>query len=138
MSTSIHFTISGETMLKGRPSFLNRASYNKSEFSLDYENHIKDICIETCHDRRPDFQGHIAVDITAFYPRSNTQSKKRHGFFRKTGKSIKKPDLDAIAVMTMEALKNVAWQEEKQVVCLIMRKKYAEVPCIAVGIHYIE
>lgn len=94
--------------------------------------------MQTCRDRRPDFQGHIAVDITAFYPRPDTPPKKKHRFFRKTGKPIKKPDLNAIAAMTMEALKNVAWQEEKQVVCLIMRKKYAAVPCIAVGIHYIE
>lgn len=138
MSTSIRFTIPEAAVRKGRPGFTNRSYCFATENTAEFENHVKDTCIKTCHDRRPDFRGHIAVDITAFYPRPEIQPKKKHRFFKRTGKPIKKPDLNTIADMIIAALKNVAWQEDHQVICLIMRKKYAAVACVAVGVHYIE
>lgn len=138
MSTSIRFTIPEASARKGCPGFTNRSYCFATGNTSEYENRVKDTCIKTCHDRRPDFRGHIAVDITAFYPRPEIQPRKKHLFIKNIRKPIKKPDLSAIAEMIMEALKNVAWQEEKQVICLIMRKEYAEVPCVAVGVHYIE
>lgn len=139
MSDSIRFSIPGLPLGKGQ----SRLSKGGFEFTpvnnLDYENRVKNACIEKCEQRQADYAGPVAVDITAFYPFPSSYTNKKHEENWGGARPMKKPDLDNIAKIILDALNHVAWQDDKQVVCMILTKKnYAEVPCVSVGIHYLE
>lgn len=131
MGGSIRFTIPGQPMGKGGSSFTTASS-------LGYENLVKNACIEKCEQRQADYAGPVAVDITAFYPFPSSYTNKKHEEIWGGARPVKKPDLDNIAKIILDALNDVAWQDDKQVVCMVLTKKYAEVPCVSVGIHYLE
>lgn len=134
MSTSMRFTIPGPPIGK-----LAKDGYCFAQGkTLAYENRVKDICIEKCDQRRPNYDGQVAVNITAFYPIPSFGTKKKRDEIRGGARPVKKPDLDNIAKIIMDALNHVAWQDDKQVVCLVMSKKYAAVPCVSVGVHYLD
>ena len=137
-SDSIRFSIPGLPMGEGQ----SRLSKGGFEFTpvniLDYENRVKNVCIEKCEQRQANYTGQVAVDITAFYPFSSSYPKKKQEQIRPGARPTKKPDLDNIAKIILDALNHVAWQDDKQVVCMILTKNYAAVPCVSVGVHYLE
>lgn len=131
MGGSIRFTIPGQPMGKGGLSFTTASS-------LGYENQVKNACIEKCEQRQANYSGPVAVDITAFYPFPSSYTNKKHAEIWVVDRPMKKPDLDNIAKIILDALNHVAWQDDKQVVCMVLTKKYAKVPGVSVGIHYLE
>ena len=138
MSDSIRFSIPGLPMGKGQ-SRLSKGGFEFTpENNLVYENRVKNVCIEKCEQRQANYTGQVAVDITAFYPFSSSYPKKKQEQIRHGARPTKKPDLDNIAKIILDALNHVAWQDDKQVVCMILTKNYAAVPCVSVGVHYLE
>ena len=135
---SIRFIIPGSPMGKGRVRFTKGGFCFTPETTMNYENLVKVTCIEKCEQRQPNYAGQVAVDITAFYPIPSSYTKKKQEQIRDGARPVKKPDLDNIAKIVLDALNHVAWQDDKQVVCMVLTKKYAEVPCVSVGIHYLE
>lgn len=135
---SIRFTIPGQPMGKGRVQISKGGFCFTPEQTMNYENLVKVTCIEKCEQRQPQYTGQVAVDITAFYPIPSSYTKKKQEAIRRGARPVKKPDLDNIAKIILDALNHIAWQDDKQVVCMVLTKKYAEVPCVSVGIHYLE
>lgn len=131
MAGSFRFTIPGQPMGKGGLSFATESSHA-------YENQVKNACIEKCDQRQADYTGQVAVDITAFFPIPSSCTPKKQAEIRDGARPVKKPDLDNIAKIILDALNHVAWLDDKQVVCMVLTKKYAEVPCVSVGVHYLE
>jgi len=138
MGDSIRFTIPGSPMGKGRVRISKGGFCFTPENTMNYENLIKVTCIEKCEQRQANYAGQVAVDITAFYPIPSSYTKKKQQNIRDGARPVKKPDLDNIAKIVLDALNHVAWQDDKQVVCMVLTKKYAEVPGVSVGIHYLE
>ena len=138
MGDSIRFTIPGSPMGKGRVRFTKGGFCFTPESTLNYENLVKVTCTDKCDQRQPNYTGQVAVDITAFYPIPSSYTKKKREEIRGGARPVKKPDLDNIAKIILDALNHVAWQDDKQVVCMVLTKKYAEVPCVSVGIHYLK
>lgn len=62
--------------------------------------------------------GPVALDITFILPRPKSLPKK-------VIHMVKKPDLDKLARSTLDALSNVAYGDDNQVVDLHARKRYA-------------
>lgn len=138
MGDTIRFTISGMPMGKERDRFLTSGQSYTPETTRDYEKLVKVTCSEKCALRKPDYPGQVAVDITAYYPLPAASTKAPTAQIRNGTRPIEKPDLDNIAKIIMDALNHVAWQDDRQVVCMVLSKKYAEVPCVSVGVHYLE
>lgn len=135
---SIRFTIPGPPMGKGRVRISKGGFCFTPETTMNYENLVKVTCIEKCDQRQPNYGGQVAVDITAYYPIPSSCTKKKQVQIRHGARPTKKPDLDNIAKIILDALNHVAWQDDKQVVCMVLTKKYADLPCVSVGIHYLE
>ena len=138
MGDSIRFSIPGPPRGKGQTRLSKGGFEFTPENTLDYENRVKKVCIEKCEQRQANYAGQVAVDITAFYPIPASYTKKKQEQIRDGARPIKKPDLDNIAKIILDALNHVAWQDDKQVVCMILTKNYAAVPCVSVGVHYLE
>lgn len=138
MGDSIRFTIPGSPMGKGRVRISKGGFCFTPENTMNYENLVKVTCIDKCQQRQANYAGQVAVVITAFYPFPASYTKKKQEQIRGGARPVKKPDLDNIAKIILDALNHVAWQDDKQVVCMVLTKKYAVVPCVSVGIHYLE
>ncbi|HHX72161.1 MAG TPA: RusA family crossover junction endodeoxyribonuclease [Clostridiales bacterium] len=128
----VSFTISGEPQGKGRPRFGNGRTYTP-EKTVIYENLVRMEYIRQVNHNFGD--GPLAMFIEAHYTIPASASKKRQAEMRE-GKILptKKPDLDNIAKAIADSLNGIAYKDDSQIVKLHMTKRYAENPCVVVGI----
>ena len=72
----------------------------------------------------------VRVEITAIYPIPKSDSKAEQE--RKRGAAaMVKPDIDNVAKIILDAMNDLAWHDDKQVVSLAVDKLYGEQP----GVH---
>ena len=133
----IVFIVKGEPKGKGRPRFTKTGRvYTPSETShyeelvgLSYQNSAKGY----------QFTSPVKVSIRAFHKPPNGKSKKvvedmLNGRILPT----KKPDSDNLAKIILDGLNKVAWDDDTQVVEMIVTKRYSEEPMVAVTIEEID
>jgi len=133
----IVFTIKGEPKGKGRPRFTKTGRvYTPAETSqyealvgLSYRNSAKGY----------KFTSPVRVTIKAFHKPPKGKSKKvvedmLNGRILPT----KKPDADNIAKIVLDGLNKVAWDDDTQVVDVMVTKRYSEEPMVAVIIEEID
>lgn len=118
--------VKGKVIGKGRPRFTSRGKYVSAytpKNTRDYEEIIKQIYIQGKHKNFKNSR--IKMWITAYYKPPESLSKKKQkeiiGMFRD-----KKPDADNIAKIVCDALNGVAYDDDKQVVLLVVAKVYGE------------
>jgi Holliday junction resolvase len=138
MGGSFRFTISGPPMGKNEEQIAKGSDRLEKVNTANYEKRVKNACVEKCEQRQPDYTGQVAVDITAFYPNPSSFTPQKQEEMRGSARPVKKPDLDNISKIVLDALNHVAWQDNKQVVCMVLSKKYADVPCVSVGVCYLD
>ena len=136
MSLPVELIVPGEPMGKQRPKF-NRwtKSAHTPEKTVNYEIYVKELYV---NNRLPMLEGYIKVEITAFYkiPKS-TSNKKRQQMLRNELLPDKKPDLDNVAKIICDALNNIAYSDDKQIVSLSVNKFYSEQPRVIVKLNQI-
>ena len=131
------FTIHGSPRGKGRPRFTRTGRvYTPAETTqyetlvgLSYRNSAKGY----------KFTSPVRVTIKAFHKPPKGKSKKvtedmLNGHILPT----KKPDADNVAKIILDGLNHVAWDDDTQVVDMMVTKRYAEEPLVAVIIEEIE
>lgn len=145
---SIKFTVYGEPEGKGRPRF--STGYSKSQSrsfvrvhtptkTANYENLVKvEYETQTKHFRFPD-DAMLDMRIIAFYgiPKSDSKKKRQMklaGDIRPT----KKPDADNVVKSIADALNDIAYKDDTQIVDCQVRKFYSETPRVEVRIIQIE
>lgn len=128
----IHFTIPGKPQGKARartvynPKTKRSASYTPDNTVL-YENLIKTMYLQSCPDERYMDGQALQVTITANYePPKSTSKKNRNLMIFGEMKPCKKPDIDNIAKVVLDALNGLAYKDDTQVCSLTVLKKYAE------------
>lgn len=128
-----YFEIEGDPVGKGRPKFSSRGGFARAytpKKTIDYEKKV----IE-CYTGEK-FEGALRVEITAYYPIPKATSKKnREKMLKGEIKCEKKPDIDNIAKIILDALNGIAYEDDKQVVSLLVNKMYGEVPKVAVSLQ---
>lgn len=128
-----YFEIMGEPVGKGRPKFSSRGGFARAytpKKTIDYEKKVK----ESYTGEK--FEGALRVEITAFFPVPKSTSKKnRAKMLSDEIKCTKKPDIDNIAKIILDALNGVAYEDDKQVISLEVNKMYGEVPKVAVSLQ---
>jgi len=126
---NIQFTIPGVPIGKGRPRFARRGNFVATytpEKTASYENLVKLVAAEAMQGRAV-IDGAVSVWIGLYVtpPASWSQKKQRNalngGIF-----PTSKPDLDNSAKLTLDACNEIVWKDDKQVVDLTVRKRYAE------------
>lgn len=132
------FVVKGEPKGKGRPR-LNRYSgsiYTPQETSnyeklvaLSYRNSAKGY----------KFTAPVKVTIKAYHKPPKSKSKKvvedmLNGHILPT----KKPDADNVAKIILDGLNHVAWDDDTQVVEMMVMKRYSEEAMVAVVIEEIN
>lgn len=121
-------TIPGEPKGKQRPRMTRQGITYTPKETVVYENLVK-TCFQGQNPNYKYIDGYIRATISAYYsiPKS-VSKKKRQQMIDNIIRPTKKPDLDNVAKMILDALNKVAYDDDKQVVELIIKKYYAEMP----------
>ncbi|WP_304427615.1 RusA family crossover junction endodeoxyribonuclease [Dubosiella newyorkensis] len=133
----IRFEIPGEPGAKGRPWFStfggHPTAYTDKKTRL-YEMLVRDAYMTTIGNPDP-LKGELRVEINAHFgvPKS-TSKRKRELMLAGKIRPTKKPDTDNIAKIVLDSLNGIAFEDDKQVVHLIVTKQYAEKPHVEVSI----
>lgn len=139
---TVRFTVPGPPKGKARARTVKGRGGQTFSYTPEgtvlYENLIK-----TCYLQQPnnmifnDGQP-LKVVVQAFYdiPKSYSK-KKRQQMISGEIRPTKKPDIDNIAKCILDALNKVAYRDDTQVIELVMKKAYAEIPRVEVEIKEI-
>lgn len=130
------FEIVGEPQGKGRPRFSTRGGFVKTytpEKTASYENFVKICYLNKYKGQKLD--GEIIAEIIAYFPIPKSFSKKKRSEAIE-GKIMptKKPDTDNIAKTILDSLNGIAFEDDKQVVALLVKKLYGEEAKVVVSL----
>lgn len=136
----VKFTIEGEPTGKGRPKFNGNTNvaYTPKK-TKDYENLVKWSYAEQVGLCNTFGDSPVAVDIVAYcsIPKRTTK-EKFEGMIVNKLKPTKKPDVDNIAKIILDALNHIAYDDDKYVVSLSVKKVYSSYPKVMVSIRDAE
>lgn len=139
---TIRFTVPGEPTGKGRPRVYKVNGISRAitpQKTLSYENLVKWIVSESMQVEQ--LTGEIEAEIKAYYAIPKNMTKKNRQLIEE-GKlhPTKKPDLDNVAKIILDALNGIAYKDDSQVVILHIEKEYAddEKPRVEVALRELE
>ena len=115
------FSIPGKAVGKGRPRFANGHAYTP-ETTKEYEDLVRAAFLEA-HGKKIEDEA-LFVQISVYTEPPKSISKKKREEFLK-GYPMKKPDLDNVAKIILDALNGVAWKDDTQVVDLRVNRNWA-------------
>jgi Holliday junction resolvase RusA-like endonuclease len=128
----MNFIIPGEPCGKGRAKFARRGNFVSTytpDKTILYENLVK-ACFVGEYTEKP-----LSVEIFIYHSIPKSTPKKYIGDMLK-GKirPTKKPDIDNICKVILDALNGVAYKDDTQVYHLEATKRYGEIPSVEVYI----
>lgn len=91
------------------------------------------------HAPRKPIQGPVSVKITFYMPIPKSTSKTMRTQML-NGKVLpyKRPDIDNLAYIVTNAMKEIVYQDDSQIVDLILKKRYSDTPKTVVEITVVE
>jgi len=132
----IQFTVYGEPVAQGRPRATTVNGHIRMydpKKSSDFKDYVRLVASE----HRPEklIEGPISLLVKVYKPTLKSFSKRKKaaaeaGLLRPTSK----PDVDNYVKGVKDALKNVIWKDDSQVVDLHISKWYSETPRVEVTI----
>jgi len=142
MTEEISITVCGEPVGKGRPRFSRSGPFVRAytpQKTASFENLVKLEYEYQAKNFRFDDNDMLDLRVIAYFsiPRSISKSKRKmmlDGQIRPT----KKPDSDNILKAVADALNQVAYRDDKQIVDTQVRKFYSETPRTVISIRKAE
>lgn len=134
----IYFTVKGQPMGKARPKATRQNGFIRLYSPTRTTNYETYVAREFQATGAKMLDGNVAIDIIAHYqtPCSWSKAKKQMAEQMKLRPTIK-PDLDNIAKIILDGLNGVAYDDDKQVVELNLRKYYSQNPRVEIFIKNI-
>ena len=125
----IKFTVPGQPVPQGRPRFTTKPfmrTYDPPQ-SAKYKRKVKKFADKIAPDEP--LKGELFVEVLIFKETLKSFSKvKKKAAEAKTLRPITKPDADNYAKGILDAVKGVLCEDDGQVVDLVTRKFYSEIP----------
>ena len=138
MSEINSFFIAGEVQAKQRPKFNGRFAYTPKE-TVSYENLVKLQYQAQCGNYRyPDDVPLIVAIFVHIEPPQSASNIKKTRMLNQAEYPLKKPDVDNVAKIILDALNGIAYRDDKQVVTLLVKKSYAGESGVGVTISEVE
>lgn len=123
----VEIEVLGKPVGKGRPRFSNAGGFVRTytpDKTVDFENLVR---LEWHNAGHEMLHGCIAAKICACFPIPKSVSKKKRATMD-CAPYPHKPDCDNIAKAVLDALNGIAYDDDSQVVELIVQKKYSDTP----------
>lgn len=134
-SVKYDLVILGKPTGKARPR-VTRWGTHTPEKTVLYENLIK-ISFQQQNPNKKPLEGYIRAEITAHFKPTKTDYKSKKKISQMLSGEIKpskKPDIDNIAKIILDALNKIAYKDDTQVVELTVKKVYSEIDKVEVKI----
>jgi Holliday junction resolvase RusA-like endonuclease len=131
------FTIDGEPVAQGRPRFSTQGGFARAydpKKSRDYKSYIKSIAQDNAYVHLLQNDLKVTLDVYKAIPNSWSNKKKekaREGHLR----PVTKPDCDNYAKIVLDACNKIIWNDDSQIVELVVRKWYSDNPRIEVEVE---
>lgn len=126
---AIAFVIPGTPVGKGRPKFARRGAFVTTytpEKTASYENLVKLAAAEAMQGRTI-IDGAVAVTIALFVtPPASWSQKKQRAALEHVTMPTSKPDVDNVIKGIFDAMNEIVFHDDKQVVDLSVQKRYSE------------
>lgn len=123
----MQFIVKGRPQGKKRPRFsrVSRTVYTPRE-TISYETQIA-VAFKAGGGRCIPAGQCVAVSVTAFFPVPQSYSRgKRKACIDGAIRPDKKPDIDNVLKVVLDALNGLAYDDDKQVIEVICRKYYTD------------
>ena len=120
------FEVSGDIKGKARPRVNSYTGivYTPTN-TKDYENLIKQYFVMK-YPRYTPFENRVAVKIIAYFKiPKNTSKKNSEAMLNGEISPTKKPDIDNVVKIVLDALNKMAFKDDNQITKLEVEKKYA-------------
>lgn len=134
----MRIVIKGEPVGKGRPRFSQYSVYTPKKTET-YEQLV--YLSFRSQVRQPMFEKSVPIrcEITACFgiPKS-TSKKNREAMLNGKIRPTKKPDIDNIEKIILDALNKKAFYDDSQVVEIEVKKIYSETPCVIVEFEEVD
>ncbi|MDN9633205.1 RusA family crossover junction endodeoxyribonuclease [Clostridioides difficile] len=132
----INFTIDGEPVGKERPRMnsITKRTYTPNK-TKNYEDYIKYLYQSKV---RYYFDGYIKMTLRCYYSIAKSNSKKvkeqkRNNVLRPS----KKPDIDNVVKIVADALNEIAYKDDTQIVEVVASKYYSDRPRVEIELEEI-
>ena len=132
MKKRISFTIEGEPTGKGRPSHGKYKTYTPAKTKAVENNIAYFYKVNIGHY----FEGYVKLKLDLYYSIAKSDSKKKK--LMKLNNELrpnKKPDIDNVVKLVADALNEVAYKDDTQIIELECRKFYSDIPRIEITIE---
>lgn len=140
MINKIRLTIDGYPVGKGRPKFTKTGHPYTPKETKDYEDMIRTLYHLQYHGFKFPKDTPLDLRIRAFYPMPKSDSKAVH--MKKLKNEIRpqniKPDIDNVVKIVCDALNELAYHDDTQIVDQQARKFYSDHPRVEVLIKEAE
>lgn len=127
--TSVFFIVPGVAVGKGRPKFARRGNFVTAytpEKTASYENLVK-LAAHRAMNGRETIAVAVSCAITIeVEPAPSWSNKKRMAALSGDIRPTSKPDLDNVAKGILDAMNDIVFKDDKQVVSLTISKRYSE------------
>mgnify|MGYP002514995471 CR=1 FL=1 len=122
----IGFTVPGKPRGKGRPRFSGSGRAYTDRDTVAYEDKVV-ACYRERYRTCLFEEGAVHIAITAYYPIPKSATKKmRLAMESNQVLPCKKPDVDNVAKIVLDALNGIAFHDDAQVCRLTVEKFYGE------------
>lgn len=139
---TISFEIMGEAQAQGRPragkSFSGKTVLYDPATSRDFKHYVK--LVASQHKPQELITGPIHLELTFYQPTPKKYHTKPKQALIEAGLllPVTKPDVDNLAKGVKDGLTKIIWQDDSQVVSMMVRKFYSMTPRVEVEIRYEE
>lgn len=130
----ILLTVPGEPMGKARARIMKTGGAFTPQKTVNYETLIRELFILKHPDFEP-FAGPLRLELVAFMKIPKKSKTKMAAMERGDIRPTKKPDMSNILKIVEDALETVAYLNDKQIVSLLLDKKYSSRPRIELAIE---
>ena len=138
MTFMLTYMVEGNPIGKGRPKFARRGSFVSTYTptkTRDYENVIKEVAKKAMGSNEI-LETPVTVAIYITVPIPSSYSKKRtEACLKDIERPTKKPDIDNIAKCFLDAMQDVVYLNDTQVLTLHVTKVYGTVGMVEVMVR---
>jgi len=138
MTFMLTYMVEGNPIGKGRPKFARRGSFVSTYTptkTRDYENVIKEVAKKAMGSNEI-LETPVTVAIYITVPIPASYSKKRtEACLKDIERPIKKPDIDNIAKCFLDAMNDIVYKDDTQVLTLHVTKVYGTVGMVEVMVR---
>lgn len=120
-------------MAKQRPRFTRAGRTYTPAKTTNYENLVK-VVYQEKYLGQDLLEGSLSAEIKAYCKPPKTSKKKMTAMLNGTIRPTKKPDCDNVAKIILDALNNIAYDDDKNIVELRIEKYYSDNPRVEVQI----